>query len=351
MTKRFAAGLFAAALIVAPLGAEVVEQVLVRINGDILTKSEFEQRQVAALRVRPELANVTTESAELKKAISEITPDLVLDAVDELLLVQRGRELGITMGDEQFNGIIANIKKQNNLEDEAKFAAALKSEGMTLADLRKQLEKQMLVQQVMSREVAGKISINDDEARAYYESHKQEFSTPLSITLREILIEVPTVQNQLNVGADDAAKEKALSARNRLLGGEPFARLAGEISDSGSKANGGLIGPLNYDELAPALQKMIDGMKPGDVSEPIRTTRGYQLLKLEERSEVKTKTFEEARDDIGNKVGEQKMTVERLRYLDKLRAEATIVWRNDELKKAYEQALEKRKASAVGPQA
>ena len=356
MTKRFrrtAALLTLPALLALSPGlrAEVVEQVLVRINGDILTKSEFEQRQVAALRVRPELANVNTESAELRKAIAEITPDLVLDAVDELLLVQRGRELGITMGDEQFNSIISNIKKQNNLEDEARFTAALKSEGMTLADLRKQLEKQMLVQQVMSREVAGKISINDDEARAYYESHKQEFSTPLSITLREILIEVPTVQNQLNVGADDAAKEKALNARNRLLGGEPFARLAGEISDSGSKANGGLIGPVNYDELAPALQKMIDGMKPGDVSEPIRTTRGYQLLKLEERSEVKTKTFEEARDDIGNKVGEQKMGAERLRYLDKLRAEATIVWRNDELKKAYEQALAKRKATGSGLQA
>ena len=344
MTKRFGIGLTVVALLLAiPLrAAEVVEQVLVRINGDILTKSEFEQRQVTALRQRQELANVTPDSPELKKAIAEITPQLVLDAIDELLLVQRGRELGYKMGDDQFNSILGNIKKQNNLDDEAKFQAALKSEGMTLADLRTQLEKQMLVQQVMSREIAQKISINDDEARAYYESHKQEFSTPASITLREILIEVPTSNGAINVAADDAAKEKALSARNRLMGGEPFARLAAEVSDAGSKANGGLIGPLSYTDLAPDLQKMIDSMKVGDITQPLRTPRGYQLLKLEERADVKVKTFEEARDEIGNKVGDQKLAAERERYIDRLRDQATIVWRNDELKKAYEQALAAR---------
>ena len=333
------AGLFASPALRA---AEVIEQVLVRINGDILTKTEFEQRQVAALRQRPELANATPESAELKRAIAEITPDLVLDAVDELLLVQRGRELGLVMGDEQFNSIVANIRKQQNLEDEARFNAALKAEGMTMADLRKQLEKSMLVQQVMSREVAQKVSINDDEARAYYDSHRQEFTSPQSLTLREILVEVPTTDRGVNAAVDDAARQKALAARNRLMGGEPFARVAAEVSDAASKTNGGLIGPIMYADLDPSLQKLFDGMKVGDVSEPVRTTRGYQLLQLEERSEVKVKSFDEARSEIADKIGDQKMSGERLKYLDKLRGEANIVWRNDEIKRAYEQALAAR---------
>jgi peptidyl-prolyl cis-trans isomerase SurA len=350
MMKRFALGLAAALFLGAPLAADVVEQVLVRINGDILTKTEFEQRQVAVLRGRPELANVTPDSAELKKAIEEVTPQLVLDAVDELLLVQRGRELGYTMNNDQFNSVLGEIKKQNNLEDDAKFQAALKSEGMTLADLRKSLEQRMLISRVMQTEVGGKVSINDEEAKAYYDSHKQEFSTPSTLTLREILIEVPTSDRGVNAAQDEAAKEKALSVRNRLLGGEPFPRLAAEVSDSGSKANGGLIGPISHSELAPSLQKLLDSMKIGDISEPIRTPRGYQLLKLEERSEVKVKSFEEARNEIGDKIGEEKMSVEREKYLDKLRAEATIVWRNDELKKAYEQALASRKSPAAGTQ-
>jgi peptidyl-prolyl cis-trans isomerase SurA len=346
MTKRFAVALSSILLLVIALPrAEVIEQVLVRINGDILTKTEFEQRQVAALRQRPDIANIPLDSPELSKAIAEITPQLVLDAVDELLMVQRGRELGYTLGDEQFNGILANIKKQNNLEDDARFQAALKSENMTLADLRKNLERQMLVSRVQQTEVADKISINEDEAKAYYEAHKNEFSSPVTLTLREILIEVPTSDRGVNVAADDAAKEKASALRNRLMGGEPFARLAAEASDAGSKANGGLIGPINHDELAPALQAIIDKLKVGDISEPIRTQRGYQLLRLEERNEVKVKSFDEARNEIGERIGNGKMQAAREKYLDKLRSEATIVWRNDELKKAYEQALAKRQGA------
>src|SRR5688572_33503997 len=94
-----------------PTGAQIIEQVLVNVNGDILTKTEFEQRQIAILRGRPELGNVTPESPQLRQAIAEITPQLILEAVDELLLIQRGRELGLVLGDEQFTSIVENIKK------------------------------------------------------------------------------------------------------------------------------------------------------------------------------------------------------------------------------------------------
>lgn len=345
MLKRLAAPLVVL-LLAAPLAAqEVIEQVLVRINGDILTTSEFEQRQVNALRSRPELANVNPASQELQRAIAEITPQLVLDAVDELLMVQRGRELGFVLGDTQFNQIVENIKKENNLTDEARFQEALKAEGMTLADLRRSLERQMLVSQVQQQEILQRISINDEEAREYYTANMGEFTTPAQITLREILIAVPVTDRGVNAAQDDEALAEARSVRNRLLGGEPFARLAAEVSDSGSKANGGLIGPISEEELAPSLQEMLAKMQVGDISEPLRTDRGYQILKLEDRVEGRTRTFEEARNDIGNKLGQTKLAAERLRYLEKLRSEATIVWRNEELKKAYEQALAQRKAA------
>src|SRR5262245_23974206 len=125
-----------------PLGAEIIEQVLVKVNGEIISKTEFESRQVAELRNRPELAKLSPTSPELKKAIAEITPDLILNSVDDLLLIQRGRENGYALGDQQFAQIVDNIKKSNNLEDEARFAEALKQEGLTMADLRRNLEKQ-----------------------------------------------------------------------------------------------------------------------------------------------------------------------------------------------------------------
>jgi len=144
------------------------------------------------------------------------------------------------------------------------------------------------------------------------------------------------------VAQDDAAKAKADDIRHRLLAGEPFARIAGEVSDATSKANGGLIGPIKVDELAPALQTMLTKLKVGDVSEVIRMQRGYQIFGLESRTETKVKSFDEARQDISDRIADEKRRGETQKYLEKLRAAATITWHNDELKKAYEQALAER---------
>jgi len=345
MLKRIA---LAAVLLTAPLQAEVIEQVLVKVNGDIVTKSDFERMQVDFLRQRPELQNVTPDSPELQKAVAESTPQLILSAVDELLLVQRGRELGYVMTDDQFKSVLDNIKKDNNIDTDEKFNDALKQEGMTLADLRRQLEKNMLETRVQQNEVLAKISVTEDEAHAYYDAHKNDFTTPSELMLREILINVPATDRGVNVAQDDAAKAKAEDIRHRLMAGEPFARLAGEVSDAASKANGGLIGPIKSDELAPALQTMLGKMKVGDVSEVIRTQRGYQLLAIESRTEQKVKNFDEARQDISDRIAEEKRRAETQKYIEKLRGSASITWHNDELKKAYEQALADRKKLLEG---
>jgi peptidyl-prolyl cis-trans isomerase SurA len=335
-----------------PLHAEVVEQVLVKVNGEIITKSEFETRQVQALSNRPELAKTSAASLEFQKAVAQITPDLILNAVDELLLIQRGRESGYTLGDQQFATIVEGIRKSNNLEDEARFKEALKQEGLTMDDLRRNLERTMIVQQVTRVEIMDKISINDEEARAYYDQHRNEFTSPTEITLREILIEVPTSDRGVNVAEDDAARDRAEEVRKRLLAGEPFPRLAGEVSAASSKANGGLIGPIHTDELAPQLRDLLQPMQVGDITGVLRTQRGYQILKLETRTDSKVKTFEEARGDIANRIGDQKLRGEREKYLDRLREQATITWRNTELQKAYETALARRhEASGSKPQA
>jgi len=353
MLKRFVAcaAVLSAVVAVTPLRAEILEQVLVKVNGDMITKTEFELQQVQELRNKPGLSNVSPTSPELQKAIAEITPDLILDMVDKLLLVQRGRELGYAMGDEQFKNVLESIKKQNNISTEEQFQQALRESGMSLTDLRGEIERNMLVQRVQQADVMEKISVTEEESRTYYESHRNEFTTPAEITLREIFIEVPQDERGVNVAADDAAREKAESIHNRALAGEPFARLAAEASAAPSKANGGLVGPLKEEDLAPALQKQIAAMKVGDVSEVMRVARGYQVLRLESRSETKSRSFDDAREDISRRVAEQKLKGEMLKYLDRLREQATIVWKNDELKRAYDLALEKRAKSPIQPAA
>jgi peptidyl-prolyl cis-trans isomerase SurA len=346
MLKRLILGAGLALVLSVPLSAEIIEQVLVKVNGEIISKTEFENRQVAELRNRPELAKAGPSSPELQKAIAEITPDLILALVDDLLLVQRGRENGWVLSDAQFTQILESLKKSNNLEDEARFKEALRQEGLTMDDLRRNMERNMLVSEVQRREIMDKISITDEEARAYYESHKGEFTSPTEVTLRELLLEVPSNEKGVNVAEDDAVRARAEELRKRLLDGEPFPRIAGEYSVAGSKANGGLIGPLKTEELSTTLRDLLDRMQVGDITSVLRTQRGYQILKLESRSESKIRTFDEARSEIGNKIGELKLRAEREKYLDRLREQATITWRNPELRKAYETALARRQQQA-----
>lgn len=323
-----------------PSRGDILEQVLVKVNGDIITKTDLEQRQIAALRQRNA---VPLKDDELKKALAEITPQLLVDAIDELLLVQMGRDKGYHLSDAQFKEWLDNLRKQQDLVDEAKFQAALKQEGMTLDDLRKNVERQFLISQVQREEVGSKLSITEEEARQYYLTHVKEFTEPASVTLREILIEVPTTtqggQTGINVGKEDEIKEKADAIRTRVAAGEDFGKVAAEVSASSSKANGGLIGPLNTAELSAQLADLLAKMKPGDITEPIRTPRGYQILKLEVAKAAASQPFDSVRDVVADKVHDARQQTEVRKFLRRIRSQALIEWKNDELKKAYEKAL------------
>mgnify|MGYP003693972965 CR=1 FL=1 len=121
-------------------------------------------------------------------------------------------------------------------------------------DLRKQLERQMLIEQVQRQEVGSKLTITEEEARQYYAQHPEEFTDSASVTLREIFIEVPAARpGGVNVARDDEAQKKIDDVRARALKGEDFAKLAAEVSTSPSKANGGLIGPFSHDDMSPQL--------------------------------------------------------------------------------------------------
>ena len=321
---------------------EIIEQILVKVNGEIITKTELEDRQVAALRQRAQQMS----DEELKKAIAAITPEILVDAVDELLLLQRGKELGYKVTDEQFKRVLDNIRKENKLESDEQFSAALKQEGITIEQLRKNLEKQMVINQVQQVEVAGKVGISESEAQAYYAEHKDEFTTAASLTLRELLVAVKSDGKSVNVAADDAAKAKAESLRARARAGESFAALVAEASDAPSKANGGLVGPLSAEELDPGVRKIIEGLKPGDVSEVFRTGGGYALLQLDASTPPVVKSFESARDDIAQKVYESKRSAEFGRYLVRLRSQAIIEWKNEEMHRVW---MARTSASALPP--
>lgn len=329
-----------------PMRADIIEQVLVKVNGDIITKTDLENRQITALRetmkTQVNAEDLKTDDG-LRKALAEITPQLLSDTIDEMLLVQLGKEKGYRLTDEQFKSWLDDLRKRENLQDEAKWTQVLKQEGMTIDGLRQNVERNMLIQRVQQDEVGSKLQITEEEARQYYLTHRETFAQAATVTLREILLEVPTTNQQgvagVNVGADDDAKKLAEAARARVLAGEDFAKVAADVSTAPSKANGGLIGPLNVAELSPALQDLIAKLKPGDVTEPLRVAKGYQLLKLDTLKPAAIQGFEAVRDLVADRVHEDRQRTELRKFLTRLRGQALIEWKNADLKKAYEQFL------------
>ncbi len=311
---------------------EILEQILVKVNGEIFTKTELENRQVVLLRQR----NQQLPDEELKKALVEITPELLVDAIDEMLILQRGKELGYKVSDEQFKRVLDNIRKENKLEDDAQFEAALKQEGLDVAALRKNIERSMVMNQVQQVEVWSRITVTEDEATAYYNLHRNEFTTPSQYTLRELSVSVKTDGATMNVAADEAAKAKVEAALARARKGETFETLVAEISDSPSKDSGGLVGPINESDLDPAIVKLLTGLKSGDTTDAFRTRGGWAILKVEDAKPAQMETLEQARDKIADRVYKSRQREEMLKYLQKLRAQAIIDWKNLEMKRLWE---------------
>ena len=323
------------------LRAEIIEQVLVKVNGEIFTKTDLEMRQAQAVRQQLgqqiDLKTPPTD-AQLRKALDEVTPQLIVDVVDEILVLQRGRELGYKLSDEQFTTVIENIKKENKIENDEALQAALKQENMTMADLRKNVERSMIMQRVQQSDVLGKVSVSDEEARAYYDANLREFTTPREVTLREVFVALPEGAAE-NSPEDLAVKQKADDIRQRAAAGESFEKLAADLSDAPSRANAGLIGPFSLDDLSPELRTLIETMAAGQISPTLRTPKGYQILKLESSTASQTLPFEQARDQVSERVFAEKRNAELEKYLQRLRAEAIIEWKSPDVRKAYEAGL------------
>src|SRR5207344_3283433 len=110
-------------LAVPALRGEILEQILVKVNGEIFTKSDLEQRQVAALRQKGQALDLKSDpnNVELRRALDEITPQLIVDAVDEMVIVQRGKELGYTLSEEQFKKVVGDIRRENKIDTDEQF--------------------------------------------------------------------------------------------------------------------------------------------------------------------------------------------------------------------------------------
>lgn len=212
--------------------------------------------------------------------------------------------------------------------------------------LRQNFERTWIRRQVEQREIMRNMTLTEEEARQYYKAHPEQFMKPPTVTLREIAVLVPveTVAGQqtVNVARDEAAKEKLEGIRARALKGEDFTALVAEASEAGTKANGGIVGPVVTDDLAPAVAAALEKMKPGEVTPVLRLGNAYRIFKLETRTTAELEAFDKLRSQIAQRIYESRLDSETRKFLEKLHTQALIEWKDDGYKKMFEQGRAQR---------
>jgi parvulin-like peptidyl-prolyl isomerase len=302
LTLSLAPGLAALA------GADLVERVIVRVNGDIVTQSEFEARQVASVQ------QARVGAGEVERYLRENNARILQEAIDELLLVQRAGELGYKVPAAYLNEVIDGIKKENNIASDDDLRDQLRREGMSIDDLKRNIERSVLRRQVLQRELESKMTVPEAEVRADYDAHLADYTREPSVTLQEIFVK----------GEGPEAREAAAALASRARAGEDFGALARENSQGGTAQQGGDLGTLARGDLSPELQKVAFALAPGAVSEPVAQGGGYRLLKVVEKKDGSVVPFAEAKDEIVRRLSQQRMSSAYEEYVAGLRKGALI---------------------------
>ena len=289
-------------------GAELVERVIVRVNGDIVTQSEFEARQVASVQA------ARIGASEVERYLRENNAKILQEAVDELLLVQRAAELGYKVPATYLDEVIEGIKKENNIANDDELRAQLRREGMSIADLRRNIERSVLRRQVLQRELESKTIISEPEARADYDAHLGDYTREPSVHLEEILLK--------GDGPETKNKAEALVARARA--GESFTDLAKSQSQGATASSGGDLGTLARGDIAPDLAALAFSLEAGGISEPVLQGGGYRILKLVEKKEGSVVPFAEAREEINRRLSQERISTVYEEYLVGLRKTALV---------------------------
>ena len=304
-------------------GDTVVEEIVARVNNQIVTLSEY-------LRSKEELRKeaMQQDPVNADKIIGEREKDVLRDLIDQQLLLEKAKDLGIN-GDTELIKKLDEMRKQMNLETMEDLEKAAQAQGVSFEDFKQNLRNQIVTQQVIGKEVGQRLNITKEEEQAYYDAHKNDFAQPEEIRLSEILVSTDKKPNDTRDEAQilEAAQSKANSLLEQMKNGAKFEDLAKKDSDGPGAADGGDLGTFKRGVLAKELEDKTFAMKPGEVSDVIRTKQGFIILKVTEHREAGIPPLNQIDQRIQDMVYMQKVQPALRVYLTHLREEAYIEYR------------------------
>jgi len=299
---------------------KVVEEIAAKVNNDIITRGELEHRR---LEIEQELRRQGLTGAKLADAVKQAERDALREQIDQLLLVQRGKDLDIKV-DADVTRRLAEIQVQNKISDPDKFQEWIRQQtGMPYEDFKQQLTNQILTQRVVGQEIGSRIAISEPEMQKYYDEHKQDYVREEQVFLSQILISTEGKTPDQVAAAEKKAKDLTERARK----GEKFTDLARDNSDDPETAKaGGYIGGYKKGLLLKQIEDTVFKQKKGYVSDPMTIEKPacFLIVRVDERYEAGQASFEEVRNEIEDRLREPRLEPRVREYLTRLRAEAFL---------------------------
>jgi len=342
-TKRFALTLAAPALFVGYalflpsllLADTVVEEIIARVNNEIITRSEY-------VRSRDQLKQEVQQQdpANADRDFSEKQENVLRDLIDQQLLLQKGKDMGIT-GDTELVKRLDEMRKEMKLETMEELEKAAEAQGASYEEFKQNLRNQIVTQRVIGQEVGSHLALNKEDEKKFYEQHRAEMERPEQVRLSEILVapkppakpaagsdaakaEPPSPSQAETDAALAAAQAKAQDLLDQIHKGAKFEDLAKKNSDGPSAKEGGDLNYFKRGTLAKELEDKVFAMKAGEITDVIRTKQGYVILEVSEHQMAGIPTFKEVEPRIQDALYMQKLQPALRAYLTTLREDAFI---------------------------
>jgi parvulin-like peptidyl-prolyl isomerase len=296
----------------------IVEEIVAKVNNDIITKGELAR---VHLEIEAELRQQGATGAKLTDTLNQKSADALRDQIDQLLLVQKAKDLNINV-DSEISKRLAAMQVQSKITDDDKFHDFIREQmGMSFEDFKAQAKNSLLTQRVISEEIGSKINIPEADKRKYYDEHKKDFVRDEQVFMRQIFISTEGKTPDQVAAAEKKAKDLVARARK----GEKFGDLAAANSDDLETArNGGELPGFKRGQLLKQIEDIAFTAKKGFVTDPIKVPNGFLILRIEERYEKGLATYEEVENEINERMVMPQMNAKVRTYLTRLRQEAFL---------------------------
>jgi peptidyl-prolyl cis-trans isomerase SurA len=289
--------------------AKVVERIIARVNGEIVTQRMFDRE---LQKVRTQLAQDGAGPA-LETRFREASKDTLRDLIDQALMVQKAKDLDINVETDIIKRL-DEMRKQFNLATLEDLQHEVEKQGLLFEDFKDEIRRSLLVREVIGRDI---VVITREDAHKYFDAHKEEFRSPGGVHLAEILISTEKRK-------PEEAEKRAKEALAELKAGIRFVDVVKKYSDAPSAKDDGDLGFFKVGTLAPSLAAAVDKLDVGDTTDPIETKFGYDIIKIMERLSPGIPNFEEIEQHVEGYLYNQQIQPAMRTYLTQLRKDSYI---------------------------